>query len=62
MQKSSLCDYSDALISARETISIRAKACDNKKFFQNCAPFSDCISVINKTQIDNAKDLDNANV
>ena len=26
--------------------------------FQNCAPFTDCISEINNTQGDNAKDLD----
>ena len=27
-------------------------------FFKNCAPFSDCISEINNTQIDYGKDLD----
>ena len=26
--------------------------------FKNCVPFSDCISQINNTQIDNAKNLD----
>ena len=26
--------------------------------FKNCAPFTDCISEINNTQVDNAKDLD----
>ena len=26
--------------------------------FKNCAPFTDCISEINNTQIDNAKDID----
>ena len=26
--------------------------------FNNCAPFTDCISEINNTQIDNAKDID----
>ena len=26
--------------------------------FKNCAPFADCISEINNTQIDNAKDID----
>ena len=25
---------------------------------KNCAPFTDCISEINNTQIDNAKDID----
>ena len=26
--------------------------------FKNCAPFADCITEMNNTQIDNAKDLD----
>ena len=26
--------------------------------FKNCAPFTDCISKINNTQVDNAKDID----
>ena len=26
--------------------------------FENCAPFTNCISEINNTQIDNAKDID----
>ena len=31
----------------------------NKKLiFKNCAPFTNCISEINNTQIDNAKDID----
>ena len=31
----------------------------NKKVvFKNCAPFTDCISEINNTQVDNAKDID----
>ena len=29
-----------------------------KVIFKNCAPFTDCISQINKIQIDNAKDID----
>ena len=31
---------------------------DKQVILQNCAPFTDCISEINKTQLDNAKDLD----
>ena len=32
---------------------------NNKKVvFKNCAPFTDCNSEMNNTQIDNAKDLD----
>ena len=29
-----------------------------KVIFKNYAPFTDCISEINNTQVDNAKDLD----
>ena len=28
-----------------------------KEIFKNCAPFTDCISKINNTQADNAKDI-----
>ena len=38
----------------------RAAANDINKtvIFKNCAPFTDCISKINNTQVDNAKDID----
>ena len=29
-----------------------------KQYLKNCAPFTDCISEINNTQIDNAKGID----
>ena len=66
MLKSSLCDYSDAYILAKGTISVNNTAAQgaaanntNKKvIFKNCAPFTNCISEINNTQIDNAKDID----
>ena len=66
MLKSSLCDYSDAYILVKGTISVNNTAADgaaanntNKKVtFKNCAPFTNCISEINNTQIDNAKDID----
>ena len=60
----SLCDYSDAYILVKGTISItkQTKANpnnDNKEIvFKNCAPFTDCISERNNTQIDNVKDID----
>ena len=65
MLKSSLCDYSDAYILVKGTISVNNTAAPsaganniNKKvIFKNCAPFTNCISEINKTQIDNAKDI-----
>ena len=65
MQKSSLCDYSDAYILAKgNNISIESQKGDNvnneekEVVFKNCDPFTDCISKINNTQIDNNKDID----
>ena len=66
MLKSSLCDYSVAYILVKETITVNntaAAAADanntNKKvIFKNCAPFTNCISEINNTQVDKAKDID----
>ena len=57
--KSSSCDYSDAYILVKRTISIEAQAGDNtnnenKVTFKNCASFTDCISEINNAQRDNA--------
>ena len=66
MIKSSLCDYSDAYILATGTIAVNntaaadadAKNTNIKVVFRNCAPFTNCISEINNTQVDNAKDID----
>ena len=66
MLKSSLCDYSDAYILVKRTITVNNTAAQgaganniNKKvIFKNCAPFTNCISEISNTQIDNAKDID----
>ena len=68
MLKSSLCDYSDAYILAKGRITIegagadaaarQADERDKGVAFKNCAPFTNCISEINNTQIDNAKDID----
>ena len=66
MLKSSLCDYSDAYILVKGTISVNNTAAagaavnndDIKVIFKNCAPFTNCISEINNTQIDNPKDID----
>ena len=66
MLKSSLCDYSDVYILVKGTITVNNTAAagaaannTNKKvIFKNCAPFTNCISEINNTQIDNAKDID----
>ena len=66
MLKSSLCGYSDAYILIKGTISVNNTAAagaagnniNKKVIFKNCAPFTNCISEINNTQIDNAKDID----
>ena len=66
MLKSSLCDYSDAYILFKGTIIVNNTAAQgaavnntNKKvIFKNCAPFTNCISEINNTQIENATDID----
>ena len=60
--KSSLCDYSDAYILVKGTITVKntvaANNTNKKVIFKNCAPFTICISEINNTQVDNAKDID----
>ena len=67
MLKSSLRDYSDAYILVKGTITVNntaaaaAAAANNtnkKVIFKNSAPFTICISDINNTQVDNAKDID----
>ena len=68
MLKSSLCDYSDAYILVKGTITLtgagdyaaarQADERDKGVVFKNCAPFTNCISEINNTQVDNAKDID----
>ena len=66
MLKSSLCDYCDAYIHVKGTITVNNTAAadadannTNKKvIFKNCAPFTNCASDINNTQVDNAKDID----
>ena len=69
MLKSSLCDYSDAYVLVKGTSTVNntaaaaaaAAAANNtnkKVIFINCAPFTNWISEINNTQVDNAKDID----
>ena len=63
MLTSSLRDYSDACILVKGTITVTAvpppaanpNNNDKEVVFKNCAPFTNCISEINNTQIDNAK-------
>ena len=64
--KSSSRDYSDICILVKGTITVNNTAAadavannTNKRvIFKNCASFTNCISEINNTQIDNAKDID----
>ena len=66
MLKSSLYDYSDAYIHVRGTITVNNTVAEgavannnNKKvILKNCPSFTNCISEINNTDLDNAKDLD----
>ena len=67
MLKSNLCDYDDAHILVKGTITITKAGDDavknlderNKRLiFKNCAPFTKCISRINNIDIDNAQDID----
>ena len=68
MLRSNLCDYADAYILVKGTITITgagndaaARQADERNkgvIFKNCAPFTKCISRINNTDIDNAQDID----
>ena len=68
MLRSNLCDYADSYILVKGTITITGAGYDaaarraderNKGVtFKNCAPFTNCISRINNTDIDNAHDID----
>ena len=68
MLKSSLCDYSDVYILVKGTITIAGAGADEAArqadgrgkgvIFKNCAPFTNCISEINNTQVGNAKDIE----
>ena len=71
MLRSNLCDYADAYILVKGTITITgagdddaAKRLDERNkgvIFKNCAPFTKCISRINSTDIDTAQDIDSDN-
>ena len=65
MLQSSLCEYSDAYILVKGKITITgagadaaARQADEGVAFKNCVPFTNCISEIKNTQVDNAKDID----
>ena len=66
MLKSTLCDYSDAYILVKWTITVPntaaadvdTKITNKKVIFKNCASFINYTSEIIDTQVDNAKDTD----
>ena len=68
MLRSSLCEYADAYILVKGTITITGAGNDDATkqadergkgvTFKNCAPFTKCISRINNTDIYNAQDID----
>ena len=68
MLRSNLCDYADAYILVKGTITITGAGDDaaarqaNKKnkgvISKDCVPFTKCISRTNNTDVDNARDID----
>ena len=66
--RSNLCAYADAYILVKENITITGTGNDDAAtrldernkgvIFQNCVPFTKCISRENNTDIDNAQDID----
>ena len=66
MLSSSLCDYSDAYIIVKGNIAVNNTAdvgaatnnTNKKLIFKNYAPFTNCISKINNTEVDNAECID----
>ena len=66
MLKSSLCDYSDAYILVKGSVTVNntavgdadANKTNKKVILKNCSIFSSCISEINNTQVDNANVID----
>ena len=72
MLRTSLCDFSEAYVVLDGSIAVTADATaapnpvqtaqqnrENKNFiFKNCTPFTDCITKINSTMIENANNID----
>ena len=68
MLRSNLCDYADAYLLVKGTITItvagdtgavtQADEKDKGETFKNCAPSTKCISRMNNTDVDTAQDID----
>ena len=63
--RSNLYDYSDPYIDVKGTITVpntgtaaAPNSRNRKVIFKNCTPFTNCISEINNTQVDDAHDID----
>ena len=70
MIRSNLCDYSDAYIHVKATITVPNTAAaatllkntNEKVIFKNCTPFTNFISEINNTLVDDAEDVNLMNI
>ena len=66
MLKSGLCDYNNAYILTKGTKTVpntpttaaAKNNADKNIIFKSCPHFTDCISEMNNTQVDNATDID----
>ena len=66
MIRPNLCDYSDGYILFKGTVTVPnttaagATVNNTKKnvIFKNCAPFTNCITEINNTQVDEDQNID----
>ena len=66
MIRSNLCDYGDAYINVKGTITVPGTSAEDasannrnrKVIVKNYAPFTNCISEMNNTQVDDANDID----
>ena len=65
MLKPSLCDYTDAHILAKGTVTIPNTGTaanpnhnNNKVIFKNCVPFTVYITELHNAQVDNTKSID----
>ena len=56
--KSNLCDYSDAYILVRGSITATGRDANTRLAFKICATFTKCITHINDEYVDNADNLD----
>ena len=65
MTRSNLCNYSDAYIHAKASITVQNTVAaaapvndtNERVIFKNCAPFTNFISEINNAQVDDAEDI-----